>query len=137
MPLVAEAGQEDAEQRDTADDAAQDGRDVLVVAVDRRAEDGIAGAVGVAAVVRKDFVRRVGRTVGRAIEVRVVVVGGADVDAVVATAQTLVDGRTVTAAALAGAARTLVPLLVGVVILRALVLALLAAFVLDALLTHL
>jgi len=95
------------------------------------------GAVRIASVFREDFVRSVGRTVGRAVEVRVVVVRMADVDAVVAAAQAVVDGRTVTSAALAGAPRTLVPLLVGVVILRALVLALLASFVLDTLLADL
>jgi len=137
MPVVTKAGQKDAEQCDAADDSAQDGSDVLIVAVDQVVDQRIFGAVRIASVFREDFVRSVGRTVGRAVEVRVVVVRMADVDAVVAAAQAVVDGRTVTSAALAGAPRTLVPLLVGVVILRALVLALLASFVLDTLLADL
>ena len=62
---------------------------------------------------------------------------GYQVDAIVAAAEALVDVGTDASAALAGAARTFVTLLVGVVILRALVLALLASLVLDALLAHL
>ena len=73
VPVVSKTGEEDSQQGDAADDAAQDGGDVFVIAVHQRVDDGLLGAVRVAAVAREDLVRRVGRAVGRAVELRVVV----------------------------------------------------------------
>ena len=113
---------------------------MLLVAVHQRIDHGLFGTVRIASVDREDFVRRFGRAIGRAIELCCVVEGAAgrrQVDAVVSAAETLIDVGSGASAALAGAPRTFVSLLVGVVVLRALVFALLAALVLDAFLAHL
>ena len=75
VPVVAETGQEDAQQGDAADDAAQDGGNVLVVAVVQRVGHRLLGAVRIAAVAREDLVRGLRGTVGRAVELRRVVHG--------------------------------------------------------------
>ena len=73
VPVVTEAGQEDAQERDASDDSAHDGGDVLVVAVVQRVGHGLLGAVRIATVAREDLVRCFRRTVGRAVELRRVI----------------------------------------------------------------
>ena len=73
VPVVAETGEEDAQQADAADDAAHDGRHAVVLAVDQRLQLRLARAVRVAAVVGEDAVRHLRRTAGRTVEGRLVV----------------------------------------------------------------